>query len=162
MSSDLRVPIQHLTPDLPSPSYAHPTDAGLDLHAAAGMTLKPGERALIPTGVAVAIPDGYAGLVQPRSGLAWRAGLGLVNSPGLIDSGYRGEIAVIAINLDPEAPIEVRRGDRIAQMIIVPVAHAELVPVVELPPADRGPAGFGSTGISDRGRGNPFSRAPAK
>ncbi len=146
MNPGLRVLIRRLDPDLPLPSYAHPADAGLDLHAAAGVTLKPGERALIPTGVAVAVPDGYAGLVQPRSGLAWRAGLGLVNSPGLIDPGYRGEIAVIVINLDPELPIEVRRGDRIAQMVIVPVAHAELVPVEQLPPADRGAAGFGSTG----------------
>jgi dUTP pyrophosphatase len=150
LSSELRVPIQRLDPDLPLPSYAHPTDAGLDLHAAAGATLKPGERALIPTGVAVAIPEGYTGLVQPRSGLAWRSGLGLVNAPGLVDSGYRGEVAVIAINLDPELPIEVRRGDRIAQMVIVPVAHAKLVPVEELPPADRGAVGFGSTGVSGR------------
>jgi dUTP pyrophosphatase len=118
----------------------------MDLRSAVDVVLAPGERCRIPTGVAVAIPGGYAGFVQPRSGLAARAGLGFVNSPGLIDSGYRGEIQVIAVNLDWQAPIEIHRGDKIAQLVILPVPPATLAEVDELPDSDRGPGGFGSTG----------------
>jgi dUTP pyrophosphatase len=143
----VKLEVKRLDPGLPLPAYAHAGDAGLDLLAAQGVTLKPGERALIPTGIAVAIPEGYAGFVQPRSGLALRSGLGLPNAPGLIDSGYRGEIKVIAINLDPDGAIVIRRGDRIAQMVIMPVASAEVAEVGELPASTRGAGGFGSTGV---------------
>ena len=118
----------------------------MDLRAAVGVVLKPGERCRIPTGIALAIPTGYAGFVQPRSGLAARTGLGFVNSPGLIDSGYRGEIQVVAINLDRQDPIEIRRGDKIAQLVILPVVRADIAEVEELPVSARGPAVFGSTG----------------
>jgi dUTP pyrophosphatase len=118
----------------------------MDLRSAVDVVLKPGERCRIPTGIALAIPDGYAGFVQPRSGLAARTGLGFVNSPGLIDSGYRGEIQVVAINLDGQDPIDIRRGDKIAQLVILPVPRATLVEVEELPVSDRGAGGFGSTG----------------
>jgi dUTP diphosphatase len=143
----VKLEVKRLDPGLPLPQYAHTGDAGLDLLAAQDVTLKPGERALIPTGIAVAIPPGYAGFVQPRSGLALRSGLGLPNSPGLIDSGYRGEIKVIAINLDATDPIEIKRGDRIAQMVIMPVASAEIIEAGELPASTRGAGGFGSTGV---------------
>jgi dUTP pyrophosphatase len=142
---DLR--IKRLDPDLPLPAYAHEGDAGLDLYAAADVTLAPFARALVPTGIAVAIPEGYAGFVQPRSGLAIKLGLGLVNSPGLIDSHYRGEIKVIAINLDPTEPIEIKRGHKIAQLVIQQVAAVRLVETDELDPTTRGEGGFGSTGV---------------
>lgn len=129
------------------PSYAHEGDAGLDLYAAEDVTLQPGARALVATGIAAAIPDGYAGFIQPRSGLAVRHGLSLVNSPGLIDSHYRGEIKAIAINLDTTAPIHIRRGDKIAQLVIQRVERCELVEVSELDETVRGEGGFGSTGI---------------
>ena len=143
----MRLPIKRLDPDLPLPRYAHEGDAGLDLLAAEDIVLQPFERALIATGIAVAIPDGYAGFVQPRSGLAIKQGLTLVNTPGLIDSHYRGEIKVIAINLDPATPIRVKRGDKIAQFVIQPVVSAELVEVDELDDTVRGEGGFGSTGV---------------
>jgi dUTP pyrophosphatase len=142
-----RVLIRRLDPDLPLPAYAHPGDAGLDLRAAEGAVLEPGQRARIPTGLALAIPDGYAGFVQPRSGAAARLGLGVVNSPGLIDAGYRGEVQVLAINLDPAEPIKIARGDKIAQLVIVPVLRAELAEAEELPATARGDGGFGSTGV---------------
>ena len=138
--------VQRLDGELPLPERAHPGDAGVDLRATIELTLKPGERAVIPTGVAVAIPAGYAGLVQPRSGLAARHGVGVVNAPGLIDSGYRGEIKVIAINLDPDEPFEIRRGDKIAQLVIYPVPETAWREVDELPMSQRGAAGFGSSG----------------
>ena len=125
---------------------AHPGDAGVDLRASAPMSLKPGERGLVPTGLAVAIPDGYAGFVQPRSGMAIRKGLGLLNSPGLIDSGYRGELKIIVINLDPEEILDIERGDRIAQLVILPVPAVVYQEVAELPASERGEGGFGSTG----------------
>jgi dUTP pyrophosphatase len=128
------------------PAYAHEGDAGLDLYAASDVTLAPSERALIPTGVAVAIPDGYAGFVQPRSGLAIRSGLSFVNTPGLIDSRYRGEIKIVAVNLDPVLPITIHRGDRIAQMVVQQVAHCEPVESDHLDDTTRGEGGFGSTG----------------
>lgn len=141
------LPVLRIDPDLPIPRYAHDGDAGMDLVAAEDVALAPLQRALIPTGIAVAIPDGYAGFVQPRSGLAIRHGLSLVNTPGLIDSHYRGEIKVIAINLDPVHPIEIRRGDKIAQLVIQPVARAVPIDVPSLDVTARGEGGFGSTGV---------------
>ena len=146
MSGGPRVLIRRLDPTLPLPSYALAGDAGMDLRSAVDVVLAPGERCRIPTGIAVAIPDGHAGFVQPRSGLAARTGLGFVNSPGLIDSGYRGEIQVVAINLDRQDPIDIRRGDKIAQLVILPVPQVALAEVEELPSSDRGAGGFGSTG----------------
>ncbi len=143
----MRLEIKRIDPDLPLPRYAHEGDAGLDLYAAADVTLAPFERALVPTGVAVAIPEGHAGFVQPRSGLAIRQGLSLVNTPGLIDSHYRGEIKVIAINLDPMTPVVINRGDKIAQLVIQPVDRVELTEREVLDETVRGEGGFGSTGV---------------
>jgi dUTP pyrophosphatase len=128
------------------PARAHDGDAGLDLCAAEAVVIGPGERASVGTGVAVAIPDGYAGLVVPRSGLAARSGIGLVNTPGLIDSGYRGELRVLLLNTDPEQQFEVEPGDRIAQLVLVAVASPELVELDTLDETARGVGGFGSTG----------------
>ena len=138
--------LTRLDAGLPVPSYAHDGDAGLDLYAAVDVTLAPFERALVPTGIAAAIPEGHAGFVLPRSGLAARSGLSLVNAPGLIDSHYRGEIKVIAVNLDASTPIEIRRGDRIAQLVIQPVVRVEVKEVDSLDTTARGEGGFGSTG----------------
>ncbi len=143
----MRLPIMRLDTGLPVPRYAHEGDAGLDLFAAEDCTLAPGHRALIGTGIAVAIPVGCAGFVQPRSGLALRHGLSLVNTPGLIDSHYRGEIKVIAVNLDPHTPIEIRRGDKVAQLVIQRVERCELEEVDALDETARGEGGFGSTGV---------------
>ncbi len=142
----MRLPVVRLDAGLPLPSYAHDGDAGLDLYSATDVTLAPFQRALVSTGVAVAIPEGHAGFVLPRSGLATRSGLSLVNAPGLIDSHYRGEVKVVAVNLDPEVPIEIRRGDRIAQLVVQAVAWAEPAEVAELDATARGEGGFGSTG----------------
>lgn len=131
--------------DLALPAYSRDGDAGLDLLAAAPVTLPPGGRALVPTGLRVAIPDGYAGLVLPRSGLALRTGVTVLNAPGLIDSGYRGEIGVLLVN-HGTAPAAVSRGERVAQLVIQPVARAALVEVRELDASERGTGGFGSTG----------------
>ncbi|MGH9115596.1 MAG: dUTP diphosphatase [Acidimicrobiales bacterium] len=129
------------------PCYARPGDAGADLFARTGAVVKAGGgRALVPTGLRVAIPDGYAGFVQPRSGLALRHGVTLANSPGLIDTGYRDELSVILINTDPERDFEVRRGDRVAQLVVQRVEHATFVPVADLPGSARGMGGFGHTG----------------
>jgi dUTP pyrophosphatase len=147
VSRAVRLEIKRIDPGLPMPAYAHDGDAGLDLYAAESVTLEPFRRQLVPTGIAVAIPEGYAGFVQPRSGLAVRHGLSLVNTPGLIDSHYRGEIKVIAINLDPETPIVIQRGDKLAQLVIQPVARAQLAEVAELDETVRGEGGFGSTGV---------------
>lgn len=142
----LEVPIVRLDPDLPVPGYAHPGDAGADLYARTGVTLAAGGgRALVPTGVAVAIPEGYAGFVQPRSGLALRHGVTCLNTPGLIDAGYRDELRVVLVNTDPAAPYEVRRGDRIAQLVIQPVEEAKFTEG-RLPPSSRGAGGFGHSG----------------
>ena len=141
----MRIPLRRLDPGLPIPAHAHAGDGGVDLYAASNMSLVPGERSLAATGVAVAIPDGFAGFVTPRSGLAARSGLGIVNAPGLVDSGYRGEIKVILVNHGSET-VEIRRGDRIAQLVVVAVEAQELVEVDELPPSRRGESGFGSTG----------------
>ena len=142
----MRLEIKRIDPDLPLPSYAREGDAGLDLSAAENVTLKPGERAAVPTGFAVAFPEGFAGFVHARSGRALREGLALPNAPGLIDAGYRGEIKVLLVNLDPAEPIYIARGEKIAQLVIQRVERAELDEVVELPPSTRGEGGFGSTG----------------
>jgi dUTP pyrophosphatase len=143
----VRLTLKRLDPELPLPRYAHQGDAGLDLYSAIRIDLAPGQRALVPTGIAVAIPEGYAGFVQPRSGLALRSGLSLVNTPGLIDSHYRGEIKIIAINLDPAAPISIARGDKIAQLVIQAVEYADVIEVNDLGETARGEGGFGSTGV---------------
>lgn len=142
----MRLEFRRLDPTAPLPTYAREGDAGLDLRANAEATVGPGERALIPTGLAVAIPPGHAGLVLPRSGLASRRGLTLANAPGLIDPGYRGEVQVAVVNLDPHEKVEIRRGDRIAQLLLVPFVAVEPVAVDELPPTARGEGGFGSSG----------------
>jgi dUTP pyrophosphatase len=145
-ASDLEVSVLRLDPDLPLPAYAHPGDAGADLVTAVDVTLAPGERALVPTGVALALPEGYVALVHPRSGLAARHGLSLVNTPGTIDAGYRGEIKVLLINHDLREPVELRRGDRVAQLVVQRFERAHFVAVDELPESPRGAGGYGSTG----------------
>lgn len=143
----LRVPLVRLDPDLPLPSYAHPGDAGADLRAREDVVLAAGGgRALVPTGVAVALPAGHAGFVQPRSGLALRHGVTCLNTPGLIDCGYRDELKVLLVNLDPDADYQVHRGDRIAQLVIQRVEDAWFAPVDVLPDTSRAGGGFGSTG----------------
>lgn len=142
----MNVLVHRLDPDLPMPSFAHPGDAGLDLYARVGLSLAPGQRAVVPTGVAIALPDGYAAFVHPRSGLAARHGVGVVNGPGTIDAGYRGEIAVILINLDPEASVTFHRGDRIAQLVVQELPKVQLIEVSQLPGSARDAGGFGSTG----------------
>ena len=142
----LEIQVVQLDPGLPLPAYARPGDAGLDLAARVDLTLGPaGGRGLVPTGVAIALPEGYAGFVQPRSGLALRHGVTLLNSPGLIDCGYRDELKVLLVNLDPHEPFEIRRGERIAQLVVQAVAQVAWVPVEALPPSERG-GGFGHTG----------------
>jgi dUTP pyrophosphatase len=138
--------VQRLDRGLPLPRYAHPGDAGLDLHAAETVTLPPGTRALVPTGIAVALPPGHVGLVHPRSGLALRAGLGMVNAPGTVDEGYRGELKVILVNLDARTSVTLQRGDRIAQLVVQRVEHVQVVEADALPPSRRGAGGFGSSG----------------
>ena len=135
-----------LDPSVPVPSYARRDDAGVDLSCTADVVLAPGERALVGTGVAVALPPGYAGFVHPRSGLAARCGMSLVNAPGTVDSGYRGEVKVIVINHDPVATLRLARGDRIAQLVLQKVERAAFTVVDELPGSDRGAGGHGSTG----------------
>ncbi|HLK01258.1 MAG TPA: dUTP diphosphatase [Streptosporangiaceae bacterium] len=138
--------IRRLDPDLPLPVYAHPGDAGADLCAAADVSLGPGERALVRTGIAIALPEGYAAFVHPRSGLAARHGVTIVNAPGTVDAGYRGEIMVTLLNTDREHPVRFQRGDRIAQLVIQPVARAVFHEADSLPDSVRGDGGFGSTG----------------
>jgi len=138
--------IRRLDPGLPLPSYAHEGDAGLDLYAAVDVTIAPGERVVIGTGVALAIPPGYVGLTTPRSGSAAREGLSIVNTPGVIDSGYRGEVKMILINLDGSQDIVIARGDRVAQLLIVPVATVDVAECDELADSKRGEGGLGSTG----------------
>jgi dUTP pyrophosphatase len=143
----VRVEFRKLDPEVALPRRARDGDAGLDLAANADLVVGPGERAMVPTGLAVAVPEGHAGLVLPRSGLASRRGLTLANAPGLIDSGYRGEITIAVVNLDPAEKVEIRRGDRIAQLVVVPMALVEPVEVQDLPSSHRGEGGFGSTGV---------------
>jgi len=142
----MRLEFLRLDPSVALPAFAHPGDAGLDLAANAEVVVGPGERALVPTGLAVAIPQGHAGLVLPRSGLASKRGLTLANAPGLIDSGYRGEVTIAVVNLDPHEKVEIARGDRVAQLVVVPLAEVEPVEVAELPGTPRGEGGFGSSG----------------
>ena len=143
----VKVHVKILDEGLPRPSYAKPGDAGLDLRSTEDVVIEPGQRALIGTGIALAIPQGYAGFVQPRSGLAIKQGMTLVNTPGLIDSGYRGEIRIIALNTDKEHAIAIKRGDRIAQLVIQEVPAVELVEVEELSSSERADTGFGSSGL---------------
>lgn len=143
----MRIEFRKLDPDVTLPRRARDGDAGLDLQANDTLKVGPGERAMVRTGLAVAIPPGHAGLVLPRSGLASGQGLTLTNSPGLIDEGYRGEIMLAVVNLDPDQPVEIRKGDRIAQLLVVPFAQVEPAEAAELPPSSRGEAGFGSSGL---------------
>ena len=146
-SEHVNLTIKRLDEDVELPRDAYPGDAGLDLRSNADLVLEPFERKLIPTGLAIAIPEGYAGFVQPRSGLALKQGLSFPNTPGLIDSHYRGELKVVAINLDPQNPILINKGDRIAQLVIQEVPVVNLVEVKELDETDRGSGGFGSSGV---------------
>jgi dUTP pyrophosphatase len=155
-SEGLPVSVRRLDPGLPLPSYAHPGDAGADLMTTVDVVLGPGERALVPTGISLALPEGYVALVHPRSGLAARHGLSIVNSPGTIDAGYRGEIQVMLINHDPVDVIRLRRGDRIAQLVVQRFEHAVFTEVDALPDSVRGIGGYGSTGVeSPAGAENP-------
>ena len=143
----LPVAVVRLDAGLPLPSYAHPGDAGADLVSTMDVTLAPGERALVPTGIALALPEGYVALVHPRSGLAARHGLSIVNTPGTIDAGYRGEIKVLLVNHDRTQPVELRRGDRIAQLVVQRFERAVFTEVDALPESVRGAGGYGSTGV---------------
>jgi dUTP pyrophosphatase len=138
--------ITRLGEDVPLPSYAHPGDAGADLTTTVDVRLEPGERAMVPTGIRIALPEGYVALVHPRSGLAARSGVSIVNAPGTVDAGYRGEVKVLLINLDPTEPVLLSSGDRIAQLVIQQVEHAIFVEVDSLPESVRGDGGYGSTG----------------
>jgi dUTP pyrophosphatase len=142
----VQISLLRLDPELPAPSYAHPGDAGADLVTTVDVTLAPGERAMVPTGVAIALPDGYVALVHPRSGLAARFGVSIVNAPGTVDAGYRGEIKVLLVNLDPREPVRLGRGDRVAQLVVQRVEQARFVEVDRLPGSVRGDGGYGSTG----------------
>ncbi len=142
----VEIPIKRVDQGLPLPSYAHPGDAGADLHSAVGLTLAPGERVLVATGISLALPEGYVALVHPRSGLAARHGITILNAPGTIDAGYRGEVKVCLVNTDLHQPFTVRRGDRIAQLVIQRFETAVFVEADDLPDSARGAGGYGSTG----------------
>ena len=144
--SGVRVLLRRLDPGLPVPSYAHEGDAGADLYATVDVALAPGARAVVPTGVAVALPEGYAAFVHPRSGLAARHGVSIVNAPGTVDAGYRGEILVVLVNTDTEQSVRFARGDRIAQLVVQRVERVEFAVVEDLPDSARGTGGHGSTG----------------
>lgn len=146
MSEPVDVLLVRLDPGLPVPSYALPGDAGFDVCTSVDITLAPGERAIVPTGIAIALPDGYAAFVHPRSGLAARHGLTIVNAPGTIDAGYRGEVKVCLLNTDAHEPVTLMRGDRIAQIVVQAVARAVLHEAESLPGSHRGEGGYGSTG----------------
>ena len=143
----VEVPLLALDEGIELPRYAYPGDAGVDLRSSVDTVLQPGERATVPCGIALALPRGYAGFVLPRSGLASKHGISLVNAPGLIDSGYRGEICAILVNLDRSEPFTIRRGDRIAQLVIMPAPEVSLLPVSSLDETERGSGGFGSSGL---------------
>ena len=147
MMTRVNVHIKLLDPELPAPAYAKPGDAGADLRSRIDFELEPGERALVPTGVAIALPEGYVGLVHPRSGLATKNGITIVNAPGTVDSGYRGELMVTLLNTDKTKSFHVQRGDRIAQLVIQKYEHATFTVVDELEQTERGSSGFGSSGI---------------
>jgi dUTP pyrophosphatase len=138
--------IRRVDPESPLPEYAHPGDAGADLVTTVDVALAPGERALVPTGIAIALPRGFAAFVHPRSGLAARMGVSIVNAPGTIDAGYRGEVKVLLVNHDPVSEVRLARGDRIAQLVVQQVEQARFVEVDRLPGSDRGDGGYGSTG----------------
>lgn len=142
----VEIQIQRLDEHVPVPSYAHPGDAGADLTTTVDVMLGPGERAMVPTGISLALPEGYVALVHPRSGLAARCGISIVNAPGTVDAGYRGEVTVMLINLDPVTPVKLQRGDRIAQLVVQQVERARFVEVDRLPASARGEGGYGSTG----------------
>jgi len=146
--SDLQVLIKRLDPNVPLPKYSKGGDAGADIVTRVDLTLEPGERTLAPTGIAIALPNGYAAFAHPRSGLAIKHGVSMVNTPGTIDAGFRGELQVILINLDPRESISFKRGDRIAQLVFQKVEHADFVEVEELPGSGRSDGGFGSTGLA--------------
>jgi dUTP pyrophosphatase len=152
--------VTRLDPLVPMPSYAHPLDAGADLVTTVDVTLEPGERAVVPTGLALALPSGYAGFVHPRSGLAARWGLSIVNAPGTVDAGYRGEIKVCLVNLDPRDPVHLNRGDRVAQLVVQRVENARFVETERLPESARGAGGYGSTGGYTSGPVQPGREAP--
>ena len=143
----MEIEIKLIDPDMPVPQYAHDGDAGCDLRSAVDIILNPMQRAIVPTGLSMAVPEGFAGFVQPRSGLAAKHGIGVVNGPGLIDSGYRGEIKVILINFDPDIMFEIKRGDKIAQFVVQKVESVVFKQVDELSETKRGAGGFGSTGV---------------
>ena len=147
MMTPVNVHIKLLDPELPAPAYAKPGDDGADLRSRVDFELEPGERALVPTGVAIALPEGYVGLVHPRSGLATKNGITIVNAPGTVDSGYRGELMVTLLNTDKTKSFHVQRGDRIAQLVIQKYEHATFTVVDELEQTERGSSGFGSSGI---------------
>lgn len=142
----VEVLVHRIDPEVALPTYAHPGDAGADVVSAVDVTLAPGERATVPTGLSIALPDGYVALVHPRSGLAARFGVSIVNAPGTVDAGYRGEVKVLLVNLDPRETVRLRRGDRIAQLLFQRVERASFVEVERLPGSDRGAGGHGSTG----------------
>lgn len=146
--SDLQVLIKRLDPSVPLPKYSKGGDAGADIVTRIDLTLEPGERALAPTGIAIALPNGYAAFAHPRSGLAIKHGVSMVNTPGTIDAGFRGELQIILINLDPRESISFKRGDRIAQLVFQKVEHADFIEVQELPGSGRSGGGFGSTGLA--------------
>jgi dUTP pyrophosphatase len=150
--SGIEVLLVMLDPELPEPRYAHPGDAGADLVTAVDVDLPPLGRATVPTGVSIALPDGYAAFVHPRSGLAAQHGVTLVNAPGTVDAGYRGEIRVVLLNTDPNHPVRLRRGDRIAQLVVQPVERVRFVRAESLPGSHRGPGGLGSSGGWSPGR----------
>ena len=159
-SSGVRVLLRRLDPELPPPSYAHAGDAGADLLAAVDVVLEPGQRATVPTGVAIALPEGYAAFVHPRSGLAARHGVTTLNGPGTVDAGYRGEVQVTLVNTDLARAVRLSRGDRIAQLVVQRVEHAQFVAVEALPGSERGTGGHGSTGgWADQGTGRATERA---
>nr|MDT0656998.1 dUTP diphosphatase [Micromonospora sp. DSM 115978] len=161
MTEDVTVSVKLLDPDLPLPAYAHPGDAGADLVAAEDAEIAPGGRALVRTGVAIALPQGYVGLVHPRSGLAARLGVTVLNAPGTVDAGYRGEILVNLINHDRDRPAKICRGDRIAQLVVQRVERARFHVVAELPESYRGSGGHGSTG-GHAGLGGPTGERPER
>ena len=145
----LQIPIKKLSRNVSIPEYAYPGDAGMDMRSTVSLTLKPFERALVPTGLAIALPEGYAGFVLPRSGLAIKHGISIVNAPGLIDSNYRGELKVALVNTDPTESFDIREGDRIAQLLIMPVPAVSFVQTDALSETVRGEGGFGSSGIHE-------------
>lgn len=152
--------VQRLDSGLPLPAYSMPGDAGADLHTTVDVTVRPGERVLVPSGIAIAVPEGYAAFIHPRSGLAARHGLSIVNTPGTVDAGYRGEVKVLLINQDPQEAIELKRGDRVAQLVLQRVERAVFAEVDALPETARGAGGYGSTGGFDHRTSTEIEESP--